>query len=200
MLFVAIDPIGVVAIFVSLTASIPASARRRVALKGTGVATLVLVLFALVGETVLASLGIGMPAFRIAGGLLLLLIAGEMLFERRNQRRSRSAEAIQTGDDDDVAVFPLAVPLLAGPGAMTAVVLLMNDAQGSLPAQATVLATLLVVMGLSLAMMLLAAAASRHIGRRVVDVITRLLGVLLAALAVQFIIDGVRRAFDLAGG
>ena len=189
--FVTIDPIGVVPIFSSLTARMAPARRRRVALTGVGVATAVLLLFVLAGDALLAALGISMPAFRIAGGLLLLWIAAEMLFERRNQRRAQSAENAADDENDTVAVFPLAVPLLAGPGAITAAVLLMSAEAGDPAGQATVVATLVAVMALTALMLVAAARAASFIPAALVDVITRLLGILLAALAVQFVLDGV---------
>jgi multiple antibiotic resistance protein len=192
--FVTIDPLGVVPIFLSLTAHLPPSGRRRVAVRGTVVAALVLVGFALAGEALLERLGIGMPAFRIAGGLLLLVIAGEMLFERRNERRAQRADSAAEGEADALAIFPLAVPLLAGPAALTAAVLTMSEQAGDPAAQATVLATLLVVVGGAGALLLVAAKVASLLGRGAIDVLTRLLGIVLAALAIQFVLDGVFQA------
>ncbi|MFP4127066.1 MAG: MarC family protein [Alphaproteobacteria bacterium] len=192
--FVTIDPVGVVPIFLSLTAHLPPVQRRRVAVKGTALAAAILLGFALVGEALLAWLGVGMPAFRIAGGLLLLVIAGEMLFERRNERRAQRADSAAAGEADALAVFPLAVPLLAGPAALTASVLLMSEHAGDAAAQGTVLATLLVVMVGAGALLLLAAKVASLLGRGAIDVTTRLLGIVLAALAVQFVLDGVFQA------
>ncbi len=197
--FVTIDPIGVVPIFLSLTSRLPAEQRRRVALRGAFIATVVLLLFVLVGADLLAALGISMPAFRIAGGLLLLLIAAEMLFERRNQRRAHSAESLADEESEQVAVFPLAVPLLAGPGAIAASVLLTDAQAGRPAAQAAVLATLLLVMAITALLLLLAARIASVIPQSLTDVITRLLGILLAALAVQFVLDGIFNAIDAAG-
>jgi multiple antibiotic resistance protein len=191
---VTIDPLGVVPIFLSLTAQLPPAQRRRVALRGVVVAAAILVGFALVGEALLAWLGVGMPAFRIAGGLLLLVIAGEMLFERRNERRAQRADSAAVGEADALAVFPLAVPLLAGPAALTATVLMMSEQAGDTAAQATVLATLLVVMAIAAALLLAAARVASLLGRGAIDVMTRLLGIVLAALAVQFVLDGVFQA------
>jgi multiple antibiotic resistance protein len=192
--FVTIDPIGVVPIFLSLTAHLPSAERRKVALKGTALAAAILVGFALVGEAMLAWLGIGMPAFRIAGGLLLLVIAGEMLFERRNERRAQRADSAAEGEADALAVFPLAVPLLAGPAALTAAILMMSEQAGEPAAQATVLATLLGVMTAAGALLLVSARVASLLGRGAIDVVTRLLGIVLAALAIQFVLDGVFEA------
>ena len=149
-LFVVIDPIALLPVLLALT---PGSPRRRAAGWPSGHAdrdARVLLGFALVGDVVLGLLGIGLPAFRIAGGVMLLLIALEMVFERRTERRSRSADEMKTiGGPDDISVFPLAVPLLAGPGAITSVMLLMARYEGDLAAQATVVSMLLLVMALS---------------------------------------------------
>jgi multiple antibiotic resistance protein len=192
--FVTIDPVGVVPIFLSLTAHLPAAERRKVALRGVGIATVVLVAFALVGEALLDRLGVGMPAFRIAGGLLLLVIAGEMLFERRNERRAQRADSAAEGEADALAVFPLAVPLLAGPAALTAAVLMMSEQAEDVGARATVLATLLAVMAVAGVLLLVAARVASLLGRGAIDVLTRLLGIVLAALAIQFVLDGVFQA------
>lgn len=196
---VTIDPIGVVPIFLSLTAHLPAAKRRAIAIKGVVTGTVILLLFALAGDSILGALGISMPAFRIAGGLLLLWIAAEMLFERRNRRRAQSAETLADDDGDEVAVFPLAVPLLAGPGAITATVLLMSAAAGDPGQQAMVLGALVVTMMCTFGLLLLAARVASLIPSSLTDVITRLLGLLLAALAVQFVLDGVFNAVRGAG-
>jgi multiple antibiotic resistance protein len=192
--FVTIDPIGVVPIFLSLTAHLAPAERRRVAIKGTAIAALLLVGFALAGEALLNWLGIGMPAFRIAGGLLLLVIAGEMLFERRNERRAQRADSAAEGEADALAVFPLAVPLLAGPAALTAAVLMMSEHAGDPAAQGTVLATLLGVMVGAGVLLLVSAKVASLLGRGAIDVTTRLLGIILAALAIQFVLDGIFQA------
>jgi multiple antibiotic resistance protein len=194
--FVTIDPIGVVPIFLSLTAHLAPAERRRVALKGTAIAALLLVGFALAGEALLNWLGVGMPAFRIAGGLLLLVIAGEMLFERRNERRAQRADSAAEGEADALAVFPLAVPLLAGPAALTAAVLMMSEQASDVAGRTTVLATLLAVMVVAGVLLLVAARVASLLGRGAIDVLTRLLGIILAALAIQFVLDGVFQALD----
>lgn len=194
-LFVAIDPVGVLPVFLALTAGTDAARRRRVAIRGTLIGGGVLLAFALIGDGLLAALGIGLPAFRIAGGLMLLAIAFEMVFERRALRRTRSAEGAR--DDpahEDVAVFPIAIPMVAGPGAITAVVLLMGRHQGDPLGQGMVLAVLAVVLALTLLTFLLARPIERLIGATGTTIASRLLGILLAALAMQFILDGVDAA------
>jgi multiple antibiotic resistance protein len=172
-----------------------AAERRRVALRGTLIGGGVLLAFALIGDRLLGLLGIGLPAFRVAGGLMLLVIAFEMVFERRSERRTRSAEGARADSvHEDVAVFPVAIPLIAGPGAITAVVLLMGRYQGEPLLQTAVLAVLALVLALSLAAFLLVERIERLLGATGTTVASRLLGILLAALAVQFVLDGIALA------
>ena len=197
-LFVVIDPPGLLPVLLALTPGVPTAERRRMALTGTLIATVILLGFALVGDLVLGLLGIGLPAFRIAGGVMLLLIALEMVFERRAERRSRSAQEMKdVGGPDDISVFPLAIPLLSGPGAITSVMLLMARYEGDLAAQATVIAMLLLVMALCAAIFLFIEPIARLLGATLTLIVSRLLGILLAALAVQYVLDGIRTAFSL---
>lgn len=184
-LFTIIDPIALLPIFIALTAGQGARERMALARRSTLIAFVVLAVFALVGEPLLRAIGIGMPAFRVAGGLLLFLIAAEMLFEKRTPRREKAAES-----GDDPSVFPLAVPLLAGPGALTTIVLLM-EAQDTLAGQATILGALALVMVIAFLLLGLAGLVERALGRVGITVITRVLGILLAALSVQFVLDGL---------
>jgi multiple antibiotic resistance protein len=200
MLFVVIDPPGLVPVLLALTPGIAAAERRRMALKGTLIATLILLGFAFGGRSMLGLLGIGLPALRTAGGVMLLLIALEMVFERRTERRSRAAGELRAvGGADDVSVFPLAIPLLAGPGAITSVILLMARHDGDAGAQAAVILVLLGVMALCVVILALVEPLARLLGATLTHVLSRLLGILLAALAVQFVFDGLRDAFDLSG-
>lgn len=187
-LFVLIDPIGLAPLFVALTAGMEARARRRIALRGVTVAFVVLALFGLAGEELLAAIGVSMPAFRISGGLMLFLIALDMLFESRSARRQRNAEG---AGPDDPSVFPLATPLLAGPGAMASMILLVGQHQGDPLGQAMVFGVLAAVLALCLLLCLAGPVIERLLGATGVRVVTRLLGVLLGALAVQFVIDGL---------
>jgi multiple antibiotic resistance protein len=193
-LFVVIDPIGMAPLFVALTAGESGARRRGIALRACLIALGLLTLFGLAGEAVLAFVGISMPAFRIAGGILLFLTALDMLFERRTQRRQKNAEGEE--DRPDPSVFPLAIPLIAGPGAIASMILLAGQA----PAEGTALHLLAVhlvmtgVLGLVLAMFLAAGLIERALGATGILVVTRLLGMLLAALSVQFVIDGIAGA------
>lgn len=191
-LFVVIDPIGNLPIFVALTSGESAAHKRRMAFKGVAIAAFVFAFFALIGARLLDLLGIGLPAFRTAGGLMLLVIAFEMVFEKRNPRRSKTADKIAAESSPrDISVFPIAVPLVSGPGSITSLILLLSRYAGDTPAQLIVLLMLGVVLLVSCLLFLLATPIERALGETVIDVITRLLGILLAALAVQFVFDGI---------
>ena len=186
-LFVVVDPVGNAPIFLALTVGATAAQRRSIAIRGVLVAGMILTLFALAGDEVLAFVGISMPAFRIAGGLLLFLTAFDMLFEKRTERREQRAdEAV-----DDPSVFPLALPLIAGPGSITAIILLMHKHEDDLQGQATVMGVMVALLLLVLAFLLMAPLLERLLKRTGTMVITRVLGMLLAALAVQFVLDGL---------
>jgi multiple antibiotic resistance protein len=162
------------------------------AFRAVGVAAAILLVFALVGEDLLHGLGISLASFRIAGGIMLFLIALEMVFEKRTQRREdRAAEVAADPEVEDVSIFPMAMPMIAGPGSIASVMLLMARTNG-VEATAVVLAALGVILLLTLAALLAAGPLMRLLGARIEAVITRLLGVLLAALAVQFVMDGLQ--------
>jgi len=194
-LFVVIDPIGLAPIFIALTQGATARHRRAVALRACAIAAVVLSLFTLFGESLLGFIGISMPAFRIAGGILLFLTALEMLFERRGKRRKSQAETEE--DAPDPSVFPMAIPLIAGPGAIASMILLAGQAQDGVGI-ASVIGVMLVVLLIALVMFMAAGLLERVLGQTGITVTTRLLGMLLAALSVQFVLDGLR-AFGLAG-
>lgn len=186
-LFVIIDPIGLTPVFLALTRGMDDRSRRRIGMRATVIAFCLLLAFAGFGEALLGFVGISMPAFRIAGGVLLFLTALDMLFERRSARRENTAEE---DDGDDPSVFPLAIPLLAGPGAIASMILLTGQAEG--PAGfAAVIAVMGAVLSLAFLFFLAAGPIERLLGRTGVNVVTRLLGMLLAALSVQFILDGL---------
>jgi MarC family membrane protein len=193
-LVVVVDPIGLVPTFIAITAGLPAQARRSVALRASLIACCVLAGSALIGDWLLRSLSITLPAFRIAGGLLLFSIASEMVFGVRTGRQSREAEEAVEERVRNIAAFPLAVPLMAGPGAITATVLLAGRADDVPLALAALLAVIALVILLCLLVFALAARIAGLMGITGNVVLSRLLGVLLAALAVQFVIDGVRAA------
>lgn len=188
-LFVIIDPIGLAPLFLALTRGMSSDERRRVGVRAVAIGFGVLALFGIAGEALLSAVGIGMPAFRIAGGLLLFLTAVDMLFERRQPRREKSAQMADALPDP--TVFPLATPLIAGPGALATVILLVGQHPGDYAAQAVVLAMMAAVCGISLGLLLAGGMLERVLGPTGINVVTRLLGMLLAALAVQFVLDGL---------
>ncbi|SFD71198.1 multiple antibiotic resistance protein [Sulfitobacter brevis] len=193
-MFVVIDPIAIAPLFLALTRGMSPAQRRLIAWRGVFVAGLVLAVFAAFGEAVLGFIGISMPAFRVAGGILLFITALDMLFERRTKRREDQTE----DDHDDPSVFPIAIPLIAGPGAIASVILLTSEKPGAegLITVLAITALTLVVMGLVLQA---SGALERAIGKSAINVLTRLLGMLLAALSVQFVLDGLS-AFGFGPG
>jgi multiple antibiotic resistance protein len=195
-LMVVVDPVGLVPAFVAMTDGLPASARKQVAIRACVIAFCILVGSALVGDWLLKNLGIGLPAFRIAGGLLLFSIASEMVFGLRVEREARTAEQAVHEQVRNIAAFPLAIPLLAGPGAITAVILLAGRAQGDLATLGGLLAVIVAVMLSSLLVFLAAGRIGRLLGVTGNVVMSRLLGVILAALAVQFVLDGVKAVWS----
>ncbi|WP_249689724.1 MarC family protein [Stappia sp. WLB 29] len=196
-LFVTIDPVGLAPMFLAVTAGATAATRRRIAVRATLIGGAILFLFLVAGRGVLGVLGISVPAFQIAGGLLLLIIAIEMVFEKRNRRKSETAEkavsqhAAHQEELHDVAVFPLAIPLIAGPAAISAVILLSSQARDTVSYLGLAL-VILVIIGACFVSFLLADRIERMMGDTAAVVVTRLLGVLLAALSIQFIADGIR--------
>ena len=186
-MFVVIDPIGLAPLFVALTQGVPDAKRRGIALRACGIGMVILIVFALFGEAVLGFIGISMPAFRVAGGVLLFLTALDMLFERRTKRREDQTEE----DHDDPSVFPLAIPLIAGPGAIASVILLTGQRPG-IEGLALVLAITALVLCTVLVLFLASSLLERALGKTGITVVTRLLGMLLAALSVQFVLDGLR--------
>jgi multiple antibiotic resistance protein len=193
-LFVVIDPPGCAPIFSSLTTGASEAHRRAMAWRAVVIAAFILIVFALVGEKLLSTLGIGLEAFRIAGGIMLFFIAMDMVFEKRTQRREDRAEKVrQTPEIEDVSVFPMAMPMIAGPGSIATVMLLVARASGPVET-AVVLGALAANLVLMAGALLAAGPLMKLLGAKVEAVITRLLGVLLAALAVQFVLDGLRES------
>ncbi|MGB6119099.1 MAG: MarC family protein [Mesorhizobium sp.] len=191
-LLVTIDPPGLAPLFLALTRGMSREQRRQVGLRGSILGFGILAVFALVGAGILGVLGITLPAFRVAGGLLLFFIAFEMVFERRNERKEKAADVAITQDHIlNVAAFPLAIPLIAGPGAISATVLLSGSFP-SIAGQIALLAIIAVAILLTWMVFLLAEPVDRILGHTGRSILTRLLGVILAALAVQFVADGVK--------
>lgn len=186
-LFIVLDPFALVPLFLAMTRGMSAHRRRTVALHSCMTAAILLCLFGAFGEAILEFIGISMPAFRIAGGVLLFLTALDMLFERRTKRRENQAGA---EEHDDPSIFPLAIPLIAGPGAIATIILLTGEYEGYL-GLAWVLGVMLFVMCIVFVAFLSATLLERVLGKTGINVVTRVLGMLLAALAVQFVIDGL---------
>lgn len=225
-LFVIIDPLGLVPVFIVLTQGTSAAHRRRMAIRACLTSFFILAAFALIGEGLLGIFGIHMPAFRIAGGTLLFLIALEMLFEKRSQKRNQRAEqvhqeleedheaekaqkaqsaapatksanghTIPDEEADDISIFPMSIPFLSGPGAIASVMLLMGKFEDNIAMQASVIGVVAVVMAIAFIFFLASNMVAKRLSPTVATVVSRLLGMILAALAVQFIIDGVKQAF-----
>ena len=197
--FVVIDPPGCAPIFSSLTRTATAASRRAQAIRAVVVAAFILVLFAAVGEGLLNALGVELSAFRIAGGIMLFAIALDMVFEKRTQRREERAEKViahnqSTPEEEDVSIFPMAMPMIAGPGSIATVMLLTSKAD-DWNEIAVVMGALAAVLLITMVALIAATPLLRLLGEKIETIITRLLGVLLAAFAVQFIINGLKEAF-----
>lgn len=199
-LFAVTGPIDVAAIFAALTTNSSPRQRRRMALRGTLIATGILLLFALFGETLLRGFGISLAALRTAGGILLLLIGIDMVFARSSGATGATDEETHEAEGKrDISVFPLATPLLAGPGAIGAAILLMANAEGQVLLQATVIGSILAVMLFAYLCLVGATQIQRLLGVTGMHVVSRVFGVLLTALAVQFLFDGIRQSGLLGG-
>jgi multiple antibiotic resistance protein len=193
-LLLVVDPVGLAPTFLAVTHGLPAQARKRIGLRASIIAGLILFGTALVGDWLLHQLGIGVPAFRIAGGLLLFMVATEMVLGVRNDRQTRQAEEALEEHVRNIAAFPLAIPLMAGPGAITATLLLAGQASGKPVSLAVLFGVIIVVMAACWLAFLLASRIEKLLGVTGNAVLSRLLGVILAALAVQYVIDGLRTA------
>ena len=190
-LFVVIDPPGCAPIYASLTRDASAAQRRNMAIRAVVVAALILAVFSIFGEQLLGALSISLDSFRIAGGIMLFMIALEMVFEKRTQRREdRAQEIIDHPEIEDVSIFPMAMPMIAGPGSIAAIMLLMARSD-DMESRLVIVGALGLVLLLTLTGLLLAGPLMRVLGGNVEAVVTRLLGVLLGALAVQFVVDGL---------
>lgn len=191
-LLVTIDPPGLAPLFLALTGGMNRSQRQQVAVRASLIGFIVLAVFALAGAEILGMLGITLPAFRVAGGMLLFFIAFEMIFEKRQDRKEKSADTAVTQDMvRDIAAFPLAIPLIAGPGAISATVLLSGRFQGPLSVLGLI-GVIFACLVISYVVFALAERMDRFLGVTGRSILTRLLGVILAALAVQFVADGIR--------
>ncbi len=203
-LFVTIDPVGVLPLFVAMAAPLGRDQAVRLATRSVLISTGVLLFFAVAGNALLSALQVTIDAFRIAGGVLLLVIAIEMVFERRAKRRAANAnDAINNGNTEtgqdwsSLAIFPLAIPLLAGPGAMTSLLLLSADYSLGNVEYWLVLAMVVVIMGITWLLFTLGGALAHFLTPQVIQIMSRILGVILAALAVEFVLDGLKGAFNM---
>lgn len=196
-LFVVIDPPGCAPIYAGLVKGASQRQATSMAVRATAIATLILLVFALFGEKLLGALHIELNSFRIAGGIMLFVIAMDMVFEKRTQRREERAEKVREDHVEDVSVFPMAMPMIAGPGSIATIMLLTARADGTEQTLA-VLAAMGAVLLLTLFALVAAVPLMKLLGARVEAVITRLLGVLLAALAAQYVIDGVKAVLAAA--
>ncbi len=199
-LAVIIDPPGCAPISASRTKGARAAHRRSMAIRSAAVAWCILVFFALLGEPLLDKLGISLSAFRLAGGIMLFMIALDMVFERRTERREERARELEgTPEAEDISVFPMAIPMIAGPGSIASIMLLTARADGTV-AGLVVLTAMTAVILLTLIALLMAGPLMKLIGAKLEAMITRILGVILAALAAQFVLDGLERSLPgLAG-
>jgi len=195
-LFIIIDPPGLAPLFVALTQGMTPANRRAIALRACVIAGALMLAFLFIGEALLGFVGISMPAFRIAGGILLFLTALEMLFQKRQARRQENADEGAAEHHDDPSVFPLALPLIVGPGAITTIILFAGQAQSAIDF-AAIAGVMLAVLACVLISFLIATPLDRILGKTGINILTRLLGMLLAALAIQFILDGVAQSFGI---
>lgn len=202
--FVAIDPVAMAPMFTTMTSQMTPEWRRYMAIKSIAIATGILLAFAFGGAWLLEQIHVSIDAFRIAGGILLFLIAVDMLFEKRAERRDERAEEVAAkqashpGHQDDISVFPLAIPLISGPGAIASIMLFFAEHE-DIQSRAIILAGVGANLALCLIAFLAAGPLSRIMGETVASMLTRIFGILLAALAAQFVVDGIRNVFGIAG-
>jgi len=201
VLFVIIDPPGCAPIFATLTKGTSRKHQKTMAFKSIGVAAFILIGFALCGEWLFAKLGISLDALRVAGGIMLFIIGLNMVFEKRTESREGRAEETleEVENPEDISVFPMGIPMIAGPGTMASLLLLMSDAT-DIWQQVSIIAALVTVLIVTLLTFLVAGPLMKIMGKSFTDVLTRVLGVLLATLAAQFVIDGLLGAFKTVIG
>jgi multiple antibiotic resistance protein len=196
--FVVIDPPGCAPIFASLTSGTPAQHRRNMAIRSVTVASCILFAFALGGKPFLKSMGVSLEAFRVAGGIMLFLIALEMVFEKRTERRENRVQDVKASpeDHDDISIFPMGIPMIAGPGSIASAMLLCSRVDNWFD-RGIVLAAMASILLLTMVSLLMAGPLMNLVGNRMEAMITRVLGVILAALATQFVIDGIKTSFGI---
>ncbi|MDC1315878.1 MarC family protein [Alphaproteobacteria bacterium] len=189
--FVVVDPLGVAPIFLSLTQSQSKKEKIQTSLEGVLIATIILIAFSLIGNLILTYLNISLPAFRIAGGIILFIISLEMLFNKRQQRK----ETIVSDANDKVSIFPLAIPILSGPAAITSVIVIVSDIGDNLFNQLINILALVSVMALTLIVFLLISKSGDFINKKIINVFSRVIAIILSGLSVQYIIDGILELF-----
>jgi len=193
--FATVGPIDIAVVFAGLTSERKVSTKKKMALKAVAIATGILLLFAFLGESLLSSLGITLPALRVAGGILLLLIGIDMVFARHSGGTSTTADEFEEAENSqDISVFPLATPLIAGPGAMGAIILLMANTQGDFTQKSMIILGMLTIMLFTYVCLIGASQIHRIVGVTGLQVVTRIFGVILCALAVQFMFDGIKNS------
>ncbi|MBO6825557.1 MAG: MarC family protein [Sneathiella sp.] len=199
-MFVIIDPLGLLPIFMGLTQDAPAAHKRKMAVKGVLIGGATLLFFAFLGDKFLGLLGVNIASFRIAGGAMLFVTALEMVFEKRTQRRESGATKMKQEIDadsafDDISVFPISIPLISGPGAIASIMLLMSANRDNVVHMATVLIVLVFVLLIVFCLFMMAHRLEKLMGPTFTQIVSRVLGVILGALAVQYIVDGLRATF-----
>lgn len=196
VLFVIIDPPGCAPIFATLTNGTSRKHQRQMAFKSVAVATMILVLFAYFGDFVFTKLGISLDALRIAGGIMLFIIGLNMVFEKRTETREERAEDLleETANPEDISVFPMGIPMIAGPGTMASLLILASEAGNAVPQQLAIMGALALVLLITLVSFLVAGPLMKLMGKTFTNVLTRVLGVLLTTLASQFVLDGIKGA------
>lgn len=197
ILFLLINPIGLVPVFLSLTNGTPDSYKQKMAIKGPVVSWGILILFGYTGEFILSSLGISLAAFRVGGGLLLGITGIRMVLEHRQKVQKEKAEALNPNDLEDIAIFPIATLFIAGPGAITAMMLTMNEKTGDWLGQMVTIIALTLILAVVAISFILSGKIAKYLPEGIISVITRVLGMLVIALAMQFIFDGIKITFDL---
>lgn len=195
-----VNPLGATLTYVSLTSGMDLPARTRVAKESCWYAFLILFVFALLGGIILQLFGITIEAFRIGGGILLFLIGIEMVYARTSRTKLTATEKYESMEAEDLSVTPLAIPMIAGPGAITTTIVLMNEAVGSLPEMAMILIAIVIAIVLTYLMMVRSEIIVSRIGQKEFRAINRVMGILLIAIAVQFVISGLSSAFPVLAG
>lgn len=197
ILFLLINPIGLVPVFLSLTNGTPDRYKQKMAIKGPVISWGILIFFGYAGEFILSSLEISLAAFRVGGGILLGITGVRMVLEHRQKVQKEKAEALHPSDLEDVAIFPLATLFIAGPGAITAMMLTINEQAGNLTGQLMTMAALTIILTIVAISFVLSGKIAKYLPEGITSVITRVLGMLIIALAMQFIFDGIKESFGL---